>query len=159
VTVYDLEALRRQLQVAIARATLDDAVLRKALDYYEHALFLSSAVPATFPVAMRTVDHLVAAAFLFLWKALSAVVGDPSSDRDYQRRYRDLGLDYAFFRDAIEEIRRLRNEEDVAHYRIDSGGPDVLKSKLQMAKEAVKRVLVAHMEHRQAATGTRNGQG
>ena len=101
---------------------------------------------------------LAAAAFLFLWKALSAIVGDPSSDRDYQRRYRDLGLDYAFFRDTIEEIRRLRNEEDVAHYRIDSGGLDVLKNKLQMAKHAVKRVLVAYMQRRQAATGTVSGR-
>jgi hypothetical protein len=41
---------------------------------------------------------------------------------------------------------------------IDSGGLDVLRNKLQMAREAVKRVLVAYVERRQAATGTVTGQ-
>lgn len=140
----------QQLEVASDRATLDDAALGKALDYYEHALFLSNAVPATVPVSMRTVDHLQAAAFLFLWKALSTIVGDPSTDRDYQSRYRALGLDYSFFRDTIEEIRRLRNEEDVAHYRVDLGGLEVLRRKFEMAKTATKRVLVAYIDQLRA---------
>ncbi len=144
VTVYDLDALRQQVEAAAARADLSDVVLDKSLEYYEHALYLRASVPATLPIAERTVRHLVAAAFLFLWKALSVIVGDPSCDGDYQKRYRELGLDYAFFRDTIEELRRLRNDQDVAHYRIDAEGLEVVKQKFEMAKAAVKQVVIAY---------------
>jgi hypothetical protein len=147
VTVYDLTALEQKAQAAAARVPLRDVVLDKALEYYEHALYLSTVIPCRLPIAERTVRHLLAASFLSLWKALSAVVGDPSSDCDYQRRYRELGLEYSFFADTIEEIRRLRNEEDVAHYRLDSDGLDVVRQKSGMAKEAVKRVIAAYAEH------------
>jgi hypothetical protein len=146
VTVYDLEVLRGEVIAAAARLDLADATLDKALDYYEHALYLMAAGPAPswLPSTYRTAGHLVAAAFLFLWKALSVVVGDPSIDGDYQKRYRELGLDYVFFRDTIEEIRRLRNEDDVAHYRLDASGLETLKQRFAMAQGAVRRVVIAY---------------
>lgn len=151
VTVFDLDALRQQVEAAAPRAHLSDKVLDKSLEYYEHALYLAASVPTNSPIAERTVRHLLAAAFLFLWKALSAVVGDPNVDRlDYQSRYRKLCLDHTFFRDTIEEIRRLRNDEDVAHYRIDDGGLEVVRQKFAMAKASVKQVVVAYAEHLRA---------
>ncbi|HEY3380940.1 MAG TPA: hypothetical protein VGK32_04185 [Vicinamibacterales bacterium] len=149
VTVYDLAGLGNQVIEAAGRVGVDDAVLEKALDYYEHALYLMGAGPGPswVPSTYRTAGHLVAGAFLFLWKALSAIVGDPSIDGDYQRRYRTLGLDYVFFRDTIEEIRRLRNEDDVAHYRLDATGLETLKQRFEMARTAVRQVIIAYVAY------------
>lgn len=146
VTVFDLSALREQVEQSISRLTITDEALEKATDYYQHALYLHSATPEAdfLPFTSRTASHLTAASFLFLWKALSVVVGDPSVDRDYQRRYRDMGLDHEFFKDTIEEIRRLRNEEDVAHYRLDAGGLVKVREAFARAKLAVREVIDAY---------------
>lgn len=157
VTVFDIGELKRQIHAAVANLDVHDEKLQKALDYFEHALFLRSAAPEPDGLAptLRTARHLMAGAFLFLWKALSVIVGDPSIDRDYQSRYRALGLDYGFFSNTIEEIRRFRNEEDVAHYRIDDGGMEAVRRQFGAAATAVKAVIGAHIERvRPAGPGT-----
>jgi len=147
VTVFDLRELKGQIESAAANLEAHDEVLQKALDYYEHALFLSSAAPEPDGLTQshRTASHLLAAAFLFLWKALSVIVGDPSVDSDYQSRYRRLGLDYAFFAGPIEDIRRLRNAEDVAHYRVDNMGIAAIKEQFNAAKVTVRTVVKAYI--------------
>jgi hypothetical protein len=147
VTVFDLKELRGQIETAAVHLFVEDERLRKALDYYEHALFLSSSAPDPdgFSPSNRTAGHLLAAAFLFLWKALSVVVGDPSIDNDYQSRYRDLGLDHKFFADTIEGIRRRRNDDDVAHYRLDDEGLEAVKQEFNVAKVAVRDVIKAYL--------------
>jgi hypothetical protein len=147
VTIFDIDALKSQIESAAMNLQVHDEVLQKALGYYEHALFLSSAAPEPdgLPSSHRTASHLMAAAFLFLWKALSVIVGDPNIDNDYQSRYRRLGLDYAFFAGTIEEIRRLRNDEDVAHYRVDNHGIDAIRKQFGASKEAVRTVIRAYV--------------
>ena len=147
VTVFNLPELKGQIETAAMNLAVHDDWLQKALDYYEHALFLSSAAPQADGLAqsVRTASHLLAAAFLFLWKALSVVVGDPSIDNDYQSRYRALGLDHKFFTDTIEDIRRRRNDDDVAHYRLDNEGIETVKRQFNSAKLAVRDVIKAHL--------------
>ena len=153
VTVFNLPELKTQIETAATNLDVHDDRLQKALDYYEHALFLSSAAPQADGLAQshRTASHLLAAAFLFLWKALSVVVGDPSIDKDYQSRYRALGLDHKFFTETIEDIRRGRNDDDVAHYRLDDEGIETVRRQFNSAKLAVREVIKAYLaSHRNA---------
>lgn len=148
VTVFNLPELKTQIETAATNLDVHDDRLQKALDYYEHALFLSSTAPQADGSAQshRTASHLLAAAFLFLWKALSVVVGDPSIDKkDYQSRYRTLGLDHKFFVETIEDIRRRRNDDDVAHYRLDDEGIEAVRRQFDSAKLAVREVIKAHL--------------
>jgi hypothetical protein len=156
VTVFDLEVLKGQIESAATTLEVHDEVLQKALDYYEHALFLSAAAPEPdgMKASHRTASHLLAAAFLFLWKALSVIVGDPNVDNDYQSRYRRLGLDYAFFAGTIEKIRRLRNAEDVAHYRVDNEGIVTLKEQFGASRVAVRTVIKAYIAMQSKPQGT-----
>ncbi len=148
VTVFDIAKLTRDVQGASATLDVEDAKLAKALEYFEHALFLQSATPRIdgFAYSLRTTGHLVSGACLFLWKALSVIVGDPSIDRDYQSRYRAIGLEYEFFAGTLEKIRRLRNEEDVAHYRVDLGGIEAVRQELASATQAVQLVVKAYVK-------------
>ena len=53
--------------------------------------------------------------FLQYWKCLTAIVGDPSKDKDHQARPNTLGLGRQFFRSRISPLHDLRNSFDVAH--------------------------------------------
>jgi hypothetical protein len=119
VTHYHLEQLSKDIQEAEAACFLEDAVLDRALQYFEHALLLNEKRGQIAPTLSRHYRYLISAVFLNLWKAVSVIVGDPSHDRDYQRRYRQFGFDYQFFTSKIQHLNSLRNSYDVAHYSLD----------------------------------------
>jgi hypothetical protein len=81
-----------------------------------------------------------------LWKALSTVLGDPSADKDYQRRYKKLGFDDTFFLQKVEHVRKLRNEYDVAHYTVESEKQNRVDSDYLEAKKIVETALRAYRE-------------
>ncbi len=118
VTMYNLGSLRESIRKAQRFASIDDDRLQRALQYFEHALFLYEARNEISNMFSRHYRYLISAVFLNLWKSVSTIVGDPSVDRDYQSRYKKLGLDQAFFEQKIERLRTLRNDYDVAHYHI-----------------------------------------
>ena len=62
----------------------------------------------------------------------------------------DLGLDYTFFREVIEDIRRFRNDQDVAHFRLDDAGLEAVRKKFNDAKMAVSGVVVAYADQLRA---------
>jgi hypothetical protein len=117
-TTYNLDQLKKAVEDAQRYVSLQDEQLLRSLQYFEHASWLFERRNRLADFGSRHFTFLISSIFLNLWKAASVIVGDPSVDRDYQRRYRDLGLDRQFFRDRIESLRELRNNVDVAHYRL-----------------------------------------
>src|SRR5260370_35959132 len=113
--IFNLDQLKTAIKQAEASYHVSDERLDRALEYYEHATFLDSRRQEFAPVNSPHFRLLIAAVFLNVWKGVSAVIGDPSQDSDYQRRYRALGLDDDFFQTRIELIRQPRNDCDVAH--------------------------------------------
>jgi len=146
VTYYNLEQLKKAVRDAERYASLQDQQLLRALQYFEHASWLFQRRNQIADIGTRHFDFLIAAVFLNLWKAASTIVGDPSTDRDYQRRYRDLGFDYTYFRDRIERLRDLRNEFDVAHYHLSSERLSELKAKYGEATTTVGEIIGRHRE-------------
>jgi hypothetical protein len=116
VTLYKLDQVADAFNTAATVAALADPTLDRALHYFEHALFLFARRRELAPPMTRHHGMIISAVFLNLWKAVTTIVGDPSRDRDYQKRYRQFGMDRTLFRTKIERLRELRNDYDVAHY-------------------------------------------
>lgn len=147
VTVYNLEQLNTDIANSIKFFHISDPLLDKALQYYEHALFLFENRLEMADFSSRHFKYLIAAAFLNMWKALSTVIGDPSTDSDYQSRYKRLGFNYEFFKLKIEHVRDLRNDYDVAHYHIGDNRLKDLEQNFGMSKKIVASVLLAYRQH------------
>jgi hypothetical protein len=146
VTHYNLEQLKTAVRDAERYASLQDQQLLRALQYFEHASWLFARRNQIADPGSRHFDFLIAAVFLNLWKAASSIVGDPTMDRDYQRRYRELGFDHTFFQDRIEKLRALRNEFDVAHYHLSSQRLSELEEKYGEATATVTEIIGRHRE-------------
>ncbi len=119
VTQYNLEQLKQDIQEAESFCSIQNSLLERALEYFDHALFLYDMRSQVTDVLSRHYQKLIAAVFLNLWKAVSTIVGGPNTDRDYQRRYRKLDFDYVFFTEKIEHLRNMRNSYDITHYSLD----------------------------------------
>jgi hypothetical protein len=142
-TFYNTAKFAEDIQDAQLDLGKNDERLERALEYYEHAVFLYENRMAIAPLQSQHFRLLISGIFLSLWKAVTAIIGDPSIDKDYQRRYRQLGFDDQFFKDKIEKIRELRNDYDVAHYTLDAERLKDTEAKFgecqQSAAEIIKR--------------------
>lgn len=116
---YNLDELRGRIRRAAQGASHSDDRLDRGLLYYEHARFLFK-LSNDAGLAERHRDYLNANSFLFLWKAITAVLGEPGTDRDYQRRYREFGLPADYWKTTVQPLKELRDAADVAHYELDS---------------------------------------
>ena len=148
VTTYNLKKLEEDIVEAASFHNLSDPQLDRALQYYELALLLFERREMIAPVLSRQHAHLISVVFLYFWKAISAVVGDPSKDSDYQKRYRSLGFDYDYFKTKIEMIRKLRNDYDVAHYSLDENRIKEVDSNFKQAAKVVVEVVQKYRESR-----------
>lgn len=151
-TTYDVAELRTNIDNAAAAAALSDERLARALRYYHHAIWLFEqqaklADPYSVDGAM-----LISSVFLNLWKAASAVVGDPTKDKDHQTRHRTLGFDDEYFRTRIKPLRDLRNESDVAHYSLRGQDLAQLNAVIGAASNVVQELLRAHVKMVQRET-------
>jgi hypothetical protein len=148
VTMYNLEELATQVEASAAAAGIDDQRLERALGYLQHALWLfTQRAEIADPFDANSV-LLIASVFLNLWKAASTIVGDPSTDSDYQRRYRTLGFDREFFVNSIEPLRAVRNNYDVAHYHLDTEALQQVDASFGASVETVRRILTAYDDQR-----------
>ena len=119
-TFYNTAKFAEDIKEAQTDLARSDDRLERALEYYEHAIFLYERRASIAPLLTQHYRLLISEMFLTLWKAATAIIGDPSVDKDYRSRYRKLGLDDQFFIEKIERIRQLRNAYDVAHYTLDA---------------------------------------
>ena len=113
-TVYDTVQLGKRIEQATRWICQADVATRKALFYAEHAALLAEFADSLPPGPHSAFSR--ALAFLQLFKALTTLIGDPSSDRDYQSRCRRLGLPADFWVNRAKPLYLVRNDEDVAHY-------------------------------------------
>lgn len=153
VTTYDLATLSQDLANAAGYSVIDDARLSRAMEYYEQALLLFERRARIVQVLSRQHAQLISSIFLNLWKALTTIVGDPSRDRDHQRRYRRLGLDSAFYASRIKRLHDLRNEFDVAHYSLDEPTTRRVESEFGDAKKSVEEVLKRYRDSLSVGSG------
>ncbi len=146
VTAYNLERMKRNIELAQEFLSLSDLKLDKAIQYFEQAIMLNKERSKIAPIFSRNHSQIVSSIFLNLWKALSVVVGDPSVDSDYQKRYKTLGFDYDYFKTKIEWIRELRNDYDVAHYSISEQEIEEIKDNFGKAQKIDVEVLQRYRE-------------
>jgi hypothetical protein len=102
----------------LATSTLLDGVsidrkLRRSMRY----LGLGDALTSVLPPGASDDQLQIALPLRFLqyWKALTTIVGDPSSDKDHQSRASKLGLGRSFFRQRVKPMHTIRDRYDVAH--------------------------------------------
>lgn len=153
-TIYNTQELSERIGVAATWAQTADAVAQKALFYFEHACLLeefSSSLTLSSPHA----SFSRALAFLQLFKALTSIIGDPSTDRDYQSRCKRLGLQKDFWEVKAKPLYEIRNEQDVAHYSHSLPQPGMFLGHYRQAVAVFREALGAHMA--KLAQGERGG--
>jgi hypothetical protein len=143
-TVYNTPELSARFAKAVTWAAAADDVARKALFYFEHACLLNE-FSQTLPLSGPHAAFSRASAFLQLFKALTSIIGDPSSDRDYQSRCRSLGLSRDFWQSRAKPLYDVRNEDDVAHYTHELPEPGAFMAQYSHAVAVFREAFEAHM--------------
>lgn len=114
-TTYNIQEISERATTAANWVNCADERMKKALFYFDHSCLLDE-FAGTLPMGDRHASLSRSMAFLQLFKAITAILGDPSRDRDYQRRARQIGLERDFWAKRAKPLYRIRNDEDVAHY-------------------------------------------
>jgi hypothetical protein len=99
--VYDLDQVRQAIHAAADASSVLDDRMNRASQYFEHAVFLYEKRQELARPGTRHYSALISSVFLSLAKTMTILVGDPSSDRDHQRRYKEISLDYDFYKNKI----------------------------------------------------------
>ncbi len=150
-TMYNTRDLQDRITEGFPRAFSADVRCDRALAYFENAIALRDlAVAAAFDSTRASM--LQALAFLQLWKALTTILGEPGTDKDYQRRFKDYGLPENYWKDTIEPLNRIRNDEDVAHYSLSESTAAEVAKVFGEAVVACQTVLRAYISHLQPST-------
>jgi len=143
-TIYNTQELSERIAIAANWARKADPVAQKALFYFEHACLLEE-FSATLTLSSPHASFSRALAFLQLFKALTSIIGDPSTDRDYQGRCRKLGLQKDFWDAKAKPLYEIRNEQDVAHYSHLLPQPGLFLGHYRQAVAVFREALEAHM--------------
>jgi len=143
---YNLEEFRGRIRRAVTGTLNSDERLDRALVYYEQGRFLYK-LGSDHDLAERHRHYLIASGFLFLWKAITTVLGEPGTDRDYQRRFKAFGLPTDFWQTRIQPLKETRDAADVAHYDLNPEGVAKPVSEFGKAEATCREVLKAYSEH------------
>jgi hypothetical protein len=147
VTTYNIQELREAMSEAAATCKAADERLERASQYFEHAAFLFGKRQDLAQPGSRHHTALISSIFLSLAKAVTVIVGDPSSDRDHQRRYKEIGLDHAFYKDKIGRVLELRNNYDVAHHDVSGQATETIEQNYGEAIETASVILAHYSEY------------
>jgi hypothetical protein len=142
--IYNTSELQKRLETAFAWAARIDDRGRKALLYLEHGCLLSEFAD-TLPIFSPHASFSWALAFLQLYKALTTLLGEPGTDRDYQSRAGRLGLPSDFWLKRVKELYEVRNDEDVAHYSLKDPHPGAMQNRFGQAAAVFKDAFAAYM--------------
>jgi hypothetical protein len=145
--VYNLEKLKENISTAQQFSRLNDARLRKALNYYEHALWLYEHATKLENITSRHYPYLISMVFLNLWKCITAIVGDPARKKDrYLKRYSEIGLKQQD-KANIDQLKKLRNDCDVAHYALTQESFKEVQKKFGTGLKTAAEVIRVYREH------------
>ena len=144
IKIYNLPGFKESLRWAFGAVVhASDPKLAKALDYCNHAQFLSR-IRDDLPLGyVRAHGYLAADIFSNYYRAASVVVGDPKKDRDYQSRYRKMGLNDDDWK-RLKRVRELRNDYGVAHYDLGDRLAQ-LEQELDTAVQVTKNVISCYV--------------
>lgn len=148
---YNLKYLKEVLTQSLDECRLlEDQKLRKSLEYFYHALFLEhirlELLDMASPIEAEQQMYLLSDIILNLHKSVSVIVGDPSKDRDYQKRYKKYGIDYEFWKEKIEKLREIRNSWDIAHYELTREKLEELGREIFEAFATTRLVILKYKE-------------
>lgn len=149
-TVYNLGELKNKVETAAEWVSYGDDATRKSLFYAEHAALLRQ-FSETLPFESPHAAFSRALAFLQLFKALTALIGDPSSDKDYQSRFRRIGLPADFWTNRAKPLYNVRNDADVAHYSHEMPDASAFLDQYGAALGAFRDALAAHVQWKRHA--------
>jgi len=149
-TWYNFDQLRAQFTTAETWARASDARVNRALLYAEHAHVLQELALSDDASSDHTA-FTYALAFLQLFKAVTAVLGEPGRDRDYQRRFRQMGLPEDFWEQRVRPLYDVRNDEDVAHYSLKSSSVGDVMKRFRQATEVLRDSVVAYVTWKSSA--------
>jgi hypothetical protein len=149
-TFYNLDELRERLREAAFRSVTHDSRIDRALLYHEHARFLNSIRHDTAITFSPHARYLLASAYLHLWKAITVVLGEPGTDRDYQRRFRQLGLPPTYWKDEVAPLKKVRDDADVAHYQLDGQAIVRVEKALPNADRVCREVISQYLTHKRS---------
>jgi hypothetical protein len=144
-STYNISKLNEQFAVSFSWAQHADDRIAKALLYTEHALLLSEFAQSQGPLS-RQAAFSRGFAFLQLFKALAAILGEKGVDRDHQRRFRELGLPDTFWKERVEPLYRVRNDDDVAHYTLAPPDPGKYTTDFGKALTVLREAFTAYAD-------------
>ena len=146
-TIYNLDTLRTNFISAAAWVELRDSRSDKALVYFEHACTLRDFAASQEPRSLHA-GMTQALAFLQLYKALTLLLGERGTDKDYQRRFRKLGLPKSFLAERVDPLYTIRCDADVAHYSENMPDGPAFESHFEAAAKTFGEVFVSYMDMR-----------
>lgn len=152
VTVYDIHDLEEKAKRSADWADAADESATKSLLYFEHASLLNE-FAQTLPNLGTHAAFSRSLAFLQLYKALTTIIGDPSTDKDYQSRPKKLGLPVDFWSVRARPLYKVRNEEDVAHYSRSMPTPDAFMHTYAQAVTVYTEALTSHIAFLRRSAG------
>lgn len=151
---YDLDELRSRFFGTVSYSNIIDEHLMKAFRYYDHGIEMIDRLPN--PLQLSEFEKfntqlMSVSAFLNFWKAITTILGDPNPKSDgkpvYESRYKEYGILEDFFNTRIERLRKIRNEDAVAHYEVGSEGMANVFDNLSESQEVARVVLTAYREY------------
>ncbi len=145
--MYNLKHLKEELTKLKSYSGIKDEKLSKALQYYEHALFLLEGRDEATDSHLRHSRYVLSAVILNLWKAMTTITGDPANDRDHQSRYKQFNLTYNFYKSKIEDFTNFRNSCDIAHYEITNKHLKEIEESIGKYKAITEEVLTAYRNY------------
>ena len=85
---------------------------------------------------------------LNLYKSITVIVGDPAKEpKAYQKRYRKYGIDYDFWNEKINKLRRIRNDWGVAHYFISEDDFLKLNTVIGESFRTTRQTILRYVEY------------
>ena len=145
--IYDLSKLKTDIKELQGYHALSDERLSRAIEYFEHALFLFEIAQGLSFSSKGHSGLCMSEAFLNLWKCATSIVGDPTIPKDgHQKRCRELGLTDAQ-ETSLRQIRRLRNDHDVAHYSLSTRSKQIVEREFGNALRTVATLVQHYRRH------------
>lgn len=149
ITSYNLVQLRSQIEEAGTILNAGDDLLQKGLEYHNHAGMMAELAWEQLAERDRESQHLISAAFLNAWKAITVILGEPKIQPAFQKRCELLAIDAPLLA-SIDEARRLRNDFDVAHAHASQSRGAPVEEAFGRASATASEVLKRYASHLQA---------
>ena len=143
---YNLEQLTAQINQSIEVAFVDNDVLRKSLEYFDHAMFLDQIQTQYGIQHSDQIAYLLADMILSLNKCVTVITGE-KADKRYQTNLEQLGFKTDDWEERISSLNKIRNEWDVAHPRVSKEKILTLRSITVEAFDLARSVIIRYSEY------------